>query len=75
MTISQTEDYFENPSYHFFRGTYALSVEFNGTSKEKRFLVLGQKLAQILQENLLKGATIRFDCLFDESAFLNICTL
>ena len=49
MTISQTEGYFENPSYRFFRGTYALSVEFNGTSKEKRFLVLGQKLTQILQ--------------------------
>ena len=37
--------------------------------------MLRQKPTQLLSEKLLKEATINFYCLFDESRFLDICTI
>ena len=45
MPIPQTQRYFENPYYNFFKRTYALSVK---TSKKKRLPVLKQIPTQIL---------------------------
>ena len=59
----------------FFRKIYALSVGFKMNPLRKRFPVLRQKLTQNLLWNFLKGSTILFYCLFDESYFSNICAL
>ena len=75
MLISKTESYFENPSYGFLEEPILFLTFKNETSKKKRFLVLKQKPTQILPKNLLKGATINFYCLFDESHFSKNCSL
>ena len=41
---------------------------------QKCFRMLRQKPTQVLPQKLLKEATIRFYCLFDESRFLDIRT-
>ena len=63
------------PSIVFQKNLCSLCWLYNETFDRKRFPMLRQKPTQISPCNLLKGSSIHFYCLFDDSLFSNICTL
>ena len=68
-------DILKIPSTVFKKNLCSFSWLQNRNSKKKRLRMLRQKPTQLLSEKLLKEATINFYCLFDESRFLDICTI
>ena len=73
MPISQKEGYFENTLYRFSEPMlFPLAWKWNLYGKA--FSSVKTKTNPNFAVNLLKGATIHFYCLFDESHFSSICT-
>ena len=68
-------DILKIPRTVFKKNLCSFSWLQNRNSKKKRLRMLRQKPTQLLSEKLLKEATINFYCLFDESRFLDICTI
>ena len=75
MPTSQTEGYFENLYYHFLEEPMFFLLPLKWNLYEKAFSSVKTKTNPNFAVNLLKGATILFYCLFDESHFSYICTL